>query len=95
MFHCNGWCFPWTVAARRVNVCLRRVDPAAIFRAHPKHRRHALLWRAHRAQPAGQRASDDEGAFHRVKAMVAGPRRPAMIEGMGAMGFDLTHASTG
>uniref|UniRef100_UPI002FE1B5AA AMP-binding protein n=1 Tax=Tepidimonas sp. TaxID=2002775 RepID=UPI002FE1B5AA len=31
MFHCNGWCFPWTVAARAgVNVCLRRVEAAAI-----------------------------------------------------------------
>src|SRR5579864_700620 len=32
MFHCNGWCFPWTVAAAAgVNVCLRKVDPAKIF----------------------------------------------------------------
>ena len=32
MFHCNGWCFPWTVAARAgVNVCLRRVDAQAIL----------------------------------------------------------------
>src|SRR5579871_5126538 len=32
MFHCNGWCFPWTVAAAAgVNVCLRKVDPTRIF----------------------------------------------------------------
>ena len=32
MFHCNGWCFPWTMAANAgVNVCLRKVDPALIF----------------------------------------------------------------
>jgi fatty-acyl-CoA synthase len=32
MFHCNGWCFPWTIAATAgVNVCLRKVDPAKIF----------------------------------------------------------------
>ena len=38
MFHCNGWCFPWTVAARAgVNVCLRRVDPQAIFDAIRQH----------------------------------------------------------
>ena len=31
MFHCNGWCFPWTVAARAgVNVCLRRVEAAIV-----------------------------------------------------------------
>jgi len=32
MFHCNGWCFPWTVAAAAgVNVCLRKVEPTKIF----------------------------------------------------------------
>src|SRR3984893_10036945 len=38
MFHCNGWCFPWTVAATAgVNVCLRKVDPSKIFELIPKH----------------------------------------------------------
>jgi fatty-acyl-CoA synthase len=33
MFHCNGWCFPWAVtAAGGRHVCLRRVDPAVIWR---------------------------------------------------------------
>ncbi len=32
MFHCNGWCFPWTIAALAgVNVCLRKVDAPVIF----------------------------------------------------------------
>ncbi len=34
MFHCNGWCFPWTVAAKAgTNVCLRKVTPKAIYDA--------------------------------------------------------------
>src|SRR3546814_3897048 len=34
MFHCNGWCFPWTIAAvAGTSVCLRRVEAAAIFDA--------------------------------------------------------------
>ena len=34
MFHCNGWCFPWTIAARAgTNVCLRKVTAAAIYDA--------------------------------------------------------------
>jgi fatty-acyl-CoA synthase len=38
MFHCNGWCFPWTVAASAgVNVCLRKVDPARIFELIARH----------------------------------------------------------
>src|SRR5712691_2032644 len=32
MFHCNGWCFPWTKAANAgTNVCLRRVEADMIF----------------------------------------------------------------
>jgi len=94
MFHCNGWCFPWTVAARAgVNVCLRRVEPQAIFEAMRQHRVthycgapivHGLLVNAPAAQKAGVPAG--------IKAMVAGAAPPAsMIEGMEQMGFDLTH----
>jgi fatty-acyl-CoA synthase len=94
MFHCNGWCFPWTIAARAgVNVCLRRVEAQAIFDAIRTHGVthycgapivHGLLVNA----PAAMK----EGVPADVKAMVAGAAPPAsMIEGMEAMGFDLTH----
>jgi len=39
LFHCNGWCFPWTMAARRTNVCLRqgrRQDDLDLIREHKK-----------------------------------------------------------
>ena len=33
MFHCNGWCYPWAVAAAGgTQVCLRAVDPGEIWR---------------------------------------------------------------
>ena len=94
MFHCNGWCFPWTIAARAgVNVCLRRVDAQAIFDAIRNHGVthycgapivHGLLVNAPDAMKAGVPSG--------VKAMVAGAAPPAsMIEGMEKMGFDLTH----
>ncbi|MDP2092732.1 MAG: AMP-binding protein, partial [Hydrogenophaga sp.] len=94
MFHCNGWCFPWTLAARAgVNVCLRRVDPQAIFDAMRAHGVthycgapivHGLLVNA----PAAMKVCVPTG----IKAMVAGAAPPAsMIEGMEQMGFDLTH----
>ncbi|OOG58116.1 acyl-CoA synthetase [Polaromonas sp. C04] len=94
MFHCNGWCFPWTVAARAgVNVCLRRVEAQAIFDAIRDHGVthycgapivHGLLVNAPAAMKVGVPAG--------VKAMVAGAAPPAsMIEGMEQMGFDLTH----
>jgi fatty-acyl-CoA synthase len=94
MFHCNGWCFPWTVAARAgVNVCLRKVDAQAMFDAMRDHGVthycgapivHGLLVNAPVAMKAGVPAG--------IKAMVAGAAPPAsMIEGMEQMGFDLTH----
>ena len=94
MFHCNGWCFPWTVAARAgVNVCLRRVEAQAIFDLMREHGVthycgapivQGLLVNA----PAAMKAGIPAG----VKAMVAGAAPPAsMIEGMEQMGFDLTH----
>src|SRR5262249_49510311 len=34
MFHCNGWCFPWTITAYAgTHVCLRRVEAKAVFDA--------------------------------------------------------------
>ena len=47
MFHCNGWCFPWTVTALAgTHVCLRRVEPAAIYEAIEHARRNASVRRA-------------------------------------------------
>ena len=94
MFHCNGWCFPWTLAARAgVNVCLRKVDAQSIFDMMREHQVthycgapivHGLLVNA----PADMKVGLPSG----VKAMVAGAAPPAsMIEGMEQMGFDLTH----
>jgi fatty-acyl-CoA synthase len=94
MFHCNGWCFPWTVAAMAgTHVCLRRVEAAAVFDAIRTHRVthycgapivHAMLINA----PEELK----RGIGHRVSAMVAAAAPPAaMIEGMDRLGFDLTH----
>ena len=39
MFHCNGWCFPWAMAANAgASVCLRKVEPRAVFDAIRAHR---------------------------------------------------------
>jgi len=39
MFHCNGWCYPWAVTAvAGTHVCLRQLQPAAIFDAIARHR---------------------------------------------------------
>jgi len=94
MFHCNGWCFPWTVAARAgVNVCLRRVDAQNIFAAIKEYQVshycaapivHNLLVNAPDEMKVGVPAG--------VKGLIAGAAPPAsIIEGMEKLGFDLTH----
>jgi len=94
MFHCNGWCFPWTVAARAgVNVCLRRVEAQAIVDAI---RNHGVTHYCGAPIVHGMLVNAPEemkrGLPRGVKAMVAGAAPPAsMIEGMERMGFDLTH----
>ncbi len=95
MFHCNGWCFPWTVAMQAgTHVCLRKVEAKAIFDAMRTHGAdhycgapivHNLLVNSEPALRAG--------ITQRVRGMVAGAAPPAaMIEGMARIGFDLTHA---
>jgi fatty-acyl-CoA synthase len=94
MFHCNGWCFPWTVAARAgVNVCLRRVEAQAIFDLMREHGvTHYCGAPIVQGLLVNAPAAMKEGIPSGVKAMVAGAAPPAsMIEGMEQMGFDLTH----
>jgi fatty-acyl-CoA synthase len=94
MFHCNGWCFPWTVAARAgINVCLRRVEAKAIFDAMRDYGVTHYCG-APIVQSLLINAPDEmkEGVPAGIKTMVAGAAPPAaMIEGMEKMGFDLTH----
>ncbi len=94
MFHCNGWCFPWTMAERAgVSVCLRRVEAKAAWDAiRAEGVTHmcgapivyAMLINA----PAELRG----GLTHRIAGQVAGAAPPAaIIEGAENVGIDLTH----
>jgi len=94
MFHCNGWCFAWTVAANAgTNVCLRKVEAGLIFDLIREHGIthycgapivHSTLINAPDSMKAGIR--------HKVHGMVAAAAPPAsMIEGMEKLGFELTH----
>jgi fatty-acyl-CoA synthase len=94
MFHCNGWCFNWTIAAAAgTSVCLRKVDAKLILDLIREHRVthycgapivHNMLLNA----PAEWK----RGINHEVQCLVAAAAPPAaMIEGMGKMGFNITH----
>ncbi|MEW6396468.1 MULTISPECIES: acyl-CoA synthetase [unclassified Afipia] len=94
MFHCNGWCFPWTIAASAgVNVCLRKVDPAKIFELIKVHGVthmcgapivYNTLINAPDA-PKGKSAKP-------VVGLIAGAAPPvAVLEGAEGIGIKLTH----
>jgi fatty-acyl-CoA synthase len=94
MFHCNGWCFPWTVTALAgTHVCLRRVEAGGIFAALKSagvtHLCGApIVMNMLVNAPAELRQRLGRG----VAMMTAGAAPPAaVIEGIEAMGFRVTH----
>ena len=94
MFHCNGWCFPWTIAALAgINVCLRKVDPAKIFELIPKHGvTHMcgapIVYNTLINAPHAPKKSD----VHPVVGLIAGAAPPvAVLEGAERIGVRLTH----
>jgi len=94
MFHCNGWCFPWTMAANAgTNVCLRKVEAGTIFDLIRKHKvTHYCGAPIVHSTLIGAPEEMKQGIAHKVHGMVAAAAPPAaMIEGMEKLGFDLTH----
>ena len=103
MFHCNGWCFPWTIAARAgVNVCLRKVTAEGVFGAIRDHGVthfcgapivHSMLVNAPedlKKQGMANAKPQANGAL--VQGMVAGAAPSAtLIEQMEKLGITLTH----
>ena len=94
MFHCNGWCFPWTMAANAgTNICLRRVEPATIFDLVRKHHVTHLcgapiVYATLINTPDVMRAGID----WKLDGFIAGAAPPvAIIEGAERIGIELTH----
>ncbi len=94
MFHCNGWCFPWTIAAvAGTNVCLRKVSGANIYKAIAEQGvthfcgAPIVLGMVINAPREERRALD-----HQVHAMTAAAPPPAsVLAAMEEEGFDVTH----
>ena len=94
MFHCNGWCFPWSLAAvGGTSVCLRNVSASAIFDAIADHSvTHfcgapvVLNLIIHAAE------SETRNFDHTVEVMTAAAPPPAaVLAAMEAAGFSMTH----
>ena len=93
MFHCNGWCFPWTIAANAgVCVCLRSVRVEPIYEAI-RNEKVTHFCGAPIVLNMLANAPDELKDFsHQVKVMTAGASPPAaVIEKMEAMGVEVTH----
>jgi fatty-acyl-CoA synthase len=94
MFHCNGWCFPWTITAMAgTHVCLRRAEAAAIYEAIARERvthlcgAPVVMNMLLNASPELKRSLE-----RRIEMMTAGAPPPAaVIEDMEALGFRITH----
>lgn len=94
LFHCNGWCFAWTIAANGgTNICLRKIDPELIYKLIDQHKVDyfcgapivlSMLINAPKQHIIPVK--------HRVEVMVAGAApAPAIIEGMRNIGINVTH----
>ena len=95
MFHCNGWCFPWTVTALAgTHVCLRRIEAAAIYDAIEQHGVTHFCGAPDRHEHAAQcRVRAQRRPLERRIEMMtaAAPPPAAVIEGMEGLGFHITH----
>ncbi len=94
MFHCNGWCFPWTITALAgTHVCLRRVETAAIYEALAKHGVTHLCGAPIVMQMILNASEDQKKSFdQQVEMMTAAAPPPAsVLAAMEAQGVKVTH----
>jgi fatty-acyl-CoA synthase len=94
MFHCNGWCFTWSLAmVAGTHVCLRWVRAKAMYDAIVEHRvtnisgAPIVMATLLGAKPEERRAITHRVAFNHAAA----PPPQAVLDAMVAAGFDLTH----
>ncbi|WP_104202579.1 acyl-CoA synthetase [Billgrantia saliphila] len=94
MFHCNGWCFPWTIAANAgTSVCLRRVDPRKIMNLIADEKVTHFSGAPIVLNGLVNLPAEDKCTFdHPVKVTTAGAAPPAsVITGVETLGIEVTH----
>lgn len=94
LFHCNGWCFAWTIAANGgTNICLRKVDPELIFKFITEYQVDYFCGAPIVLSMLINTPKEKQiQIHHQVEVMVAGAAPPAaIIEGMRNIGINVTH----
>ena len=94
MFHCNGWCFPWTLSiVAGTHVCLRAVRAAPIFDAIATHKvTHLCGAPIVMSTLLNATPQEKKPLPHVVQfATAAAPPPEAVLAAMKAAGFNVTH----
>ena len=94
MFHCNGWCFPWTICLQAgTHVCLRRVEAGAIYRAIAGHGVTHLCGAPIVMSMIVNAGEEERQSFdQKVRMMTAASAPPAaVLEKMERIGIEVTH----
>ncbi len=94
MFHCNGWCFPWTITALAgTHVCLRQVEAGPIYAAIAEHGVTNLCGAPVVMQMITGAGPEERREFsHEVEMMTAAAPPPAtVLAEMARQGFRVTH----
>lgn len=94
MFHCNGWCFTWSVTAvGGTHVCLRKFDPASVFALIMEQAvTHFCGAPTVLTMLANDPASKSLELHHTVRVATGGaPPSPTLIKAMEGLGIQLTH----
>ena len=94
MFHCNGWCYPWTLAMLHARViCLRNIDVKKMFELIDKYEVTHFGGAPIVLNMIVNAPKDDQKALKRkVNVLTAGAPPPSIIfEKMENLGFEVMH----